>query len=366
MGRINEARMRHAQYYCDLAESLDQLYEEGGINIKKALDRFDLERVHIESAFEWLKLQAGVAAAQLLVRLVSSVTHTGQALRFHPRQRIRWLEAQRQAAKFTKDRIGEASALGNLGVTYKNIGRPREALPFLEERLEIAKELIDERGEARTLDNMGLVYSAMGEAERAVQHHELALTLARRISDKRLEGNALGNLGLVHSNMKEFEIACDYYNQRLVIARDPAVGDRRAEGNALGNLGIVYKNQGKMKEAFEHYGWALDIYREIGYQLGEAAVLGNIGTAYGELDDPRASEFLKESVFLARKIEFRFGEANALGNLADEYWKLGDGSTAIAHAEAALEILEGIGDPNATQIRDKLARWREGVKGDKI
>jgi hypothetical protein len=43
--------------------------------------------------------------------------------------------------------------------------------------------------------------------------------------------------------------------------------------------------------------------------------------------------------------------------------KLADRSPAIARAQAALRIYEAIEDPNAAQVRARLAEWRKAGGG---
>ena len=50
------------------------------------------------------------------------------SLRRHPRERIAWLEAARDAAQSLADRKSEGVALGNLGLAYAALGQVREAI----------------------------------------------------------------------------------------------------------------------------------------------------------------------------------------------------------------------------------------------
>lgn len=121
------AMMRYADHYKNVGEETDELYLKGGENMLRGLELFDRERLHIEAAFDWLAPRRDEASAALLVSLVNVVAYTSD-LRFHPRQRIRWLEGQREAARITKDRQAEGNALGNLGLAYAALGELRKAI----------------------------------------------------------------------------------------------------------------------------------------------------------------------------------------------------------------------------------------------
>jgi len=310
------ARLRHARHFRDVADEADALYKKGGADVLHGLELFDRERAQIEAAFDWLQPRRDHDSATLLISLVNAVAYTG-SLRFHPRQRIRWLETQHETSRITGHRGAEGDALGNLGLAYKNLGDARKAIEFYEQALLIDRDTGNRRGEGATLGNLGNAYADLGDARKAIEFYEQALVIDREIGDRRGEGAALGNLGSAHYILGDARKAIEFYEQNRDIARE--VGDRRGEGNALGNL----------------------------------------GNAYADLDDARkAIEFYEQQLVIAREIGDRLGEGNALWNYALAVDKQGDRAQSIARAEAALRIYDGIEDPNGAVVRAALAEWR--------
>ena len=355
------AMMRYAGHYIKVGNEAQQLYLKGGENVLRGLELFDRERVHIEAAFEWLAPRRDETSAALLVSLVHAVAHTG-SLRFHPRQRIRWLEIQCEAARITKNRQDESAGLGNLGSAYYSLGEPRKAIEFYEQALEIDREIGDRQGESAGLDNLGIAYADLGEPRKAIEFYEQALVIDREIGDRRGEGKALGNLGIAYADLGEPRKAIEFYEQQLVITRE--IGDRHGEGNALGNLGVAYKNLGEPRKAIEFYEQRLVIAREIGDRLGEGNTLGNLGTAYQNLGKPsKAIEFYEQWLIIAREIGYRRGEASSLFNSALALDKLNDRAQAVARAQAALQIFEVIEHPQAAKVRALLEKWK-GDRGE--
>ena len=392
---------RHAAHYCDLASRADDLYEQGGEAVLLGLEVLDRERTHIEAAFDWLAARGDRASAALLVRLVDAVAYTSD-LRFHPSQRIRWFECQRDAARAIGDRQAQGAALGNLGLAHAALGDARKAIEFHEQALAITRQTGDRRGEDATLGNLGSAYGALGDARKAIEFCKQALAIAREIGDRHGEGATLGNLGNAHADLGDVRKAIEFFEQHLTIARK--IGDRRGEGSALGNLGNAYQHLGDARKAIEFYEQALAIAREIGDRRGEGSALGNLGNAYARLGDARkAIEFYEQALAIHREMGDRRGEGNALGNLGNAYqhlgdarkaigfyeqvltilreigdrrgegqdlWnsalafdKLGNRAEAVSRAEAAMQIFEAIEDPNAAMVRTALARWR-GRKGE--
>jgi hypothetical protein len=63
-------------------------------------------------------------------------------------------------------------------------------------------------------------------------------------------------------------------------------------------------------------------------------------------------------LLVRRAIGDRRGEGNDLWNIALALDKLGEREQTIAHAEAALKIIEQIEDPHAGMVRRQLAEWK--------
>lgn len=361
-GRLSETDrtatlLRHARHYRDVAVEADALYKQGGANMARGLELFDRERAQIEAAFEWLQSRRDHESSALLVSLVKSVACTGQQLRFHPRQRIRWLESQRDAARFIGDRQAEGSAIANLGSAYVVLSDTRRAIEFYEQALPLLHEIGARREAGAIFNNLGVAYADLGEEHKAIDFSERALVIARDISDREFEGTALCNLGNAYAALGDARKAIEFFEQYLAIARE--IRDRRGEGYALGNLGNAYRDLGDARKAIEFLQQALTIRREIGDRRGEGHDLGSLGLAYAVLGDARkAIEFHEQHRDIAREIGDRRGEGNALWNSALALDQLGDRAQAIARAEAALKIREEIEGPNATQVRAKLAEWR--------
>ena len=307
-------RLSHARHYAAVGASADDQYMSG--DAVGGLASFDQERGELEAAFRWLAGEPAPETDRVLIELVNGVVYTSN-LRFHPRERIAWLEGQRDAARRVGDRRAEGSALGNLGIAYK----------------------------------------ALGDARRAIELHEQRLVIAREIGDRRGEGNALGNLGIAYADLGDARRAIEFYEQVLILHRE--IGDRRGEGNGLGSLGNAYAALGDARRAIEFYEQALILYREIGDRRGEGNGLGSLGIAYAALGDSRrAIEFYEQQLVITNEIGDRRGEGNALYNSAVVLWKLGKRDEALRRAEAALAIFVAIESPHVEAVRQQIATWR--------
>jgi tetratricopeptide (TPR) repeat protein len=401
--RLEEAAARHAQHYCGVLAAAQVLYLKGGENVPAGLALYDLEQRNIAAGQAWAveRLPMSDDAARLTAAYADTGAHVLD-LRFSPRARIVWLEAQLEACRRLGDRRSEGAALGNLGTAYLSLGEARRAIEHYDQWHAIAREIGHRRGEGQALGNLGNAYAALGETRRAIEYHEQRFAIAREMADRRGEAHALGNLGIAYAALGETQRAIGYFAQDLTIARE--IGDRRGEAHALGNLGNAYAYLGQPRRAIEHYEQHLAIAREIGDRRGEGLARGGLGNAYFRLGEQgRAIEHYEEWLAIAREIGDRRSEGLALGNLGNFYLSLreprraiehynqslaltsemgdrqGEGNSlfnsalaldalserheAIRRMTVALRIYEQIEDPNAARARAQLAEWRGKSSG---
>jgi tetratricopeptide (TPR) repeat protein len=90
----------------------------------------------------------------------------------------------------------------------------------------------------------------------------------------------------------------------------------------------------------------------------EGTALGNLGSAYYSLGEPRrAVQLYERALAISRELGDRRGEGLDLWNASLTLDVLGDRSRAIESAAGALAILEAIEDPTAGRVREQLAAW---------
>ncbi|MFP4440646.1 MAG: ATP-binding protein, partial [Chloroflexaceae bacterium] len=183
-GNERITRLRHARYYQRIASHAEnELYFKG--RPLEGLALFDRERRQIDTAWGWLMQQdePDPAIDELLLDFANATAYVGELRYDLRRERIPQLEAQRDAARRLERKDQEGTALGNLGIAYKNLGDYPRAIAHHEQYLAIARELGDRRGEGTALGNLGLAYAALGDYPRAIDYHEQALAVMRDLGD---------------------------------------------------------------------------------------------------------------------------------------------------------------------------------------
>jgi DNA-binding SARP family transcriptional activator len=183
-----------------------------------------------------------------------------------------------------------------------------------------------------------------GPWPQAITLHAAAAQAAQRLGDRPSHANALLNLGDVQYLASDYPGARSALEQALDIFRE--IGDQAGEANALRILGQV-RQQSAMDSAGAGSALerALGIFREIGDQAGEASALRTLGAVRRQAGDyPGATGLLEQALGMFRGLGDRLGEASALLNLGSTRQTTGDYPGAIIVMEQALGISRDIGD----------------------
>jgi len=135
--------------------------------------------------------------------------------------------------------------------------------------------------------------------------------------------------------------------------------------------------------AAEHHQQALDLFRALGYQVGEAAALNNLGVAYaGQGRYEQAAEHHRRALGLFRATGHRDGEADALTSLGLVDRRQGRYELAAEHHRQALapppgdrrprpgnggaehlgEVLQATGHPDQARVQHAAALDRTGER----
>ena len=260
----------------------------------------------------------------------------------HPADALAVHTQARHAARQTRDRAAEATALTSLGTVYWQQGRYSEAADHHLRALALYRETGDRSGQARALTNLGVVDWQQGRYQQAADHHLQALALCREVDDPIGQSRALGNLGTVDERLGRYQQAARRYRQALALSRES--GDWYGEAHVLADLGTAVRRLGRYPQASGHLLQALALFRETGDRAGEAQALTELGLVDAELDRyQRAIDRHQQAHALCRQISNRTGEAEALNGLGEALLATGRHDQACAQHTAALELACQVG-----------------------
>ncbi|MDQ7904224.1 BTAD domain-containing putative transcriptional regulator [Phytohabitans sp. ZYX-F-186] len=218
------------------------------------------------------------------------------------------------AARRLGHRPDEADAHRGLARAYARVGRFVDAHVNYWRALDVFGEIGDWLGEANTHRNLAFMCGSQGHQRDALYHASKALDLYR------------------------------------------AGGHRVGEANALNNVGWYHAQNGEYREALEHCEQALALLREIDHRPGVAATLDSIGYAHHHLGNQReAVASFGRALEMFRVAGDRSHEAGTLTRLGDAHHAAGDRERARRAWRQALVLLEELDQPEADEVRGKLA-----------
>ena len=319
---VDDAALRHAAYYQEILERLDQLLERGGNSSSVAVNRFFEEWPNIAVAQRWAAQHA--SENPHAARLCAVFPIAGKYLLdllLEPLERVQWLEAALSAWRFMPLAIDEAALIGNLAYALYDAGRMEQALKYAERYVDLAHHRKDHLTEAKALGILGMLLRTMGKLPKARTIHLQELRLGR------------------------------------------STGDQRTESSALGNLGIICRLQGKVRRAIKLHGAQLTHCRAAGDRVNEGSALGNLGHCYRLLgDNVRSIDLLKQRLSIARELGDRRGEAIASWHLGIAYEANGDLQSAVELLDRAVAWEQAIGRSDAENDAAYVAKLRSRIK----
>ena len=301
------------------------------------------------------------------------------------------------AARRLGDPLLELSVLTSLAAWQWHLGRPRAALKLLGQALDLAASRGDTWTEADILSRMGTSYTSLGDYRQGLNHQERARELAEQLNDRRLVCWARISASSALSNLDRPEEAAAHAAIALALARE--LGDGDAEVFAHVNAANAANRAGEHTVALAHLKQASTIAERIHASDGMAVVLTRLCDTYvrcGAFDEAlrhgrtaveqaravrrpalvAAAENLlgltlraqgdpegalthhRSALEAALKADAQHEIARARAGLGSSLHALGRAAEAWSHWEAAVELLAGMGLPEAARVGAELAAAR--------
>ncbi|MFJ9351340.1 AfsR/SARP family transcriptional regulator [Streptomyces sp. NPDC101237] len=211
----------------------------------------------------------------------------------------------------------------------------------------------DLTGQAHGHRALGFALSRLGQWDGADEHLHRALQLSEELRDTCGQARVHRYWAFVANRHGRHADALDHYRQALELYR--SAGHLNAEGSVHNEVGWTYLLLGAYDKALDECGRSLAVHRKTGDPNGEAAAWDSLGVAHlrlGRLD--RALDGFRHALALYRRIRDSYLEADTLAHIADTHLAAGRTENAAKALGQALEILEGIGHPDAEGVRGRL------------
>src|SRR5687767_10714904 len=195
MDEFHDIARRHAAYFETVLRTANELYAQGGDDLKRGLKIFDEEWMNIQGFQNWAA--QNTQGDRKAAKLCSNYPYVGEMLvylRLPASDRIAWGEAALVAARRVKDRHAEAAHLHKLGLAYMERGETERAIEYLQQAVNVNHKIKRLEYEASDLGALGLAYAGLEQHERAIEFYDQALAIYRKIDAPWGEGIYLSNL----------------------------------------------------------------------------------------------------------------------------------------------------------------------------
>jgi tetratricopeptide (TPR) repeat protein len=247
----------------------------------------------------------------------------------------------------------QAWALTYLSFTQRLTGDCRAAIADYQQALALARQAGDRLAEADALTHLGEVQHLTGDYPAAADSQQLALRLYSKAGNRDGQAWAFNDLGMIWQETGDHERSAASQRQALALFRD--LGNRFGEAIALNDLGILQRETGDYPAAEASHRQALEMFRDLGARLNQAEALNRLGELSSHTSaTEQAREQHTQALAIARDIGMPFEEARALEGLGRAYLHDGDAGQAAAHLHQALSIFQRTGSPRAGRIQATL------------
>ena len=219
--------------------------------------------------------------------------------------------------------------------------------------LAAARRQGDQVGQATAIRGFGLAYRGLKQFDAARTHYLLALNLFRELGHLTGQAQTHVNLAWLAGAQGRHREALEHSRQSL--RHYQAAGSQEGQGSALNNVGWHLAELGDYHQALACCQEALAIVCELGDLSTQAHTWDSLGYIYLHLDrHPQAVSCYQHAVRLFGATGDLYGEATSLSRLGDVHEATGAGGAAQRAWTQALDILGGLGHPDAGKVRAKL------------
>ena len=237
----------------------------------------------------------------------------------------------RVAARAAGDTRVEGKCLNNLGALEIQID-PLLAIAHLDTARTLYRQSGYSVGQANALGQLGLAYAAIGEPQRAIVFLDSALAEARRLDLPQEEASDLQLLAEQYAEAGDYTRALDYLTRAQTLNASLGMDDDRA--TAIRDAAEVYLALGQRSLALRHAREALEIHRKTDSALEQLVDLLLLARIY-ERDNRTAA--VDSTLDAARDLAARRGTRDAHDRVALAVAEVADRSGTPRAVLAALD-----------------------------
>lgn len=263
---------------------------------------------------------------------------------------------------------GEAYALNQLGMKYRNYSQYEKSVQLHEQALELSEKANNTEMRVLSLNMLGVVYRRTDAIKTALDYHQKALELAEQVENpsdhiKRSINVALNGVGNLYITLGQFDLAIIQFRRALKLEEEL--------GNKLGlainhqNIGHCLEEKGDLEAALENYRKSLAYNEEINSDIGRVICKNSLAQIYLKQDMPYAALVLLEPLHEeSRRIGDYFIASSVFINTGWAHTKLGNYEKAHDFIAEGLEMAKTRNLPSSILYGYQKMSELENARGD--
>jgi tetratricopeptide (TPR) repeat protein len=339
------AQYRHAYFYILVMQEIaDMKSDDTKIGFTNSLKLIDVEWKNIIAGQGWSAkfFNENDSIAEICshyAKAASKLTY----IRLTPRERIIWFEYALIVDLKRKDKNEEGFCLGNLGLSYTELGEYEKAVQHLEQALIIAQNTDSIRNEAAWVNNLGRIYIHQDKNRKAAKFLKRSLKIDSNPENQCISLINLGSAFL--GSDKRFDI-------------------RNVNSTWVNNFEYGVKRRGNRSRSLWWYEKSFDFLNQakiLADKSGNNDLISSYKAGMGEVflrlkEFQTAKKYFTEALEIQKDIRNPFKLSLILFCLASIHDYLGEKEDACILLKEALQMLDTIESPNATPIRQWIEK----------
>jgi CHAT domain-containing protein/Tfp pilus assembly protein PilF len=231
-----------------------------------------------------------------------------------------------------------------LSLTYWDLNDFDRFYQLNKESLDIARKIGHKKEQGRCLNNIGTFYYRYDNYTEALSSYEMALQIAKDLKSLVDLANTLLNIGAVWSDIGDYEKSLEYLREALNI--DTQLEDPNNVAKDLNNIGISLRLRGiakesddDLKEAIATFERSLRIIDQTHDHLTRIQILNNLGSVYIVINQPsKALEAFMEAASIAERENYVPYLSMIFNNIGIAYSNLGNLKASFGYYDKALKF----------------------------
>ncbi len=294
---------------------------------------------------------------------VDAVWDLSSTLWFEPQRLMPMVEEALKVAERNEYRLGVARCQMIIAEALFIQVRYGEVAPYVQKALPVFVELNARLEFSWSMLIMAALSQMAGSYDQALEHCFEGRQAASEVNGEEVLGwlnyrtaDVYRELGDTARMLEHAQSCFDGFES--LYPRSHRRQHRIGMGRARTLVGAAQMASGNLDEAYQMHEKALEVYREVGDQLGETRALSDLATIQlrkGDLDD--AEKFLRQSMQIREKLGHRASLASNLFTLGEIYLQRSETDMALTTLHDMLDIAtEGGVKMRAYQAHEALAR----------